>query len=33
MKIVRTLKDEKVINANLSDGFEKANDWLKPLRL
>ncbi|CAH7686379.1 temperature dependent protein affecting M2 dsRNA replication-domain-containing protein [Phakopsora pachyrhizi] len=33
MKVVRILKDEKVINSQLSDGFEKANDWLKPLRL
>lgn len=33
MKVVRTLKEEKVVNSNLADGFERADVWLKPLRL
>ncbi|KAG0149211.1 hypothetical protein CROQUDRAFT_39979 [Cronartium quercuum f. sp. fusiforme G11] len=33
MKVVRTLKEEKVVNHQLAAGFERAHEWLKPLRI
>ncbi|MBW0531743.1 hypothetical protein O181_071458 [Austropuccinia psidii MF-1] len=33
MKVVRVLNEEKALHLNLFEAFEKANEWLKPLRL